>query len=116
MDLTTSRFLLWCSRQQFFRLVCYGVRDLSAFALFQRDRITNIEQRSPTDWYIAVIFYGVSAAGALFVRIPHRSLSVADPSGILWEVSDITGAYAIVSIFVTGAFALIAAARVAKEQ
>ncbi len=62
-----------------------------------------------------MVFYGISAAGNLLV-IPAAGASVvADPAGVPWKVSSIVGASALVSIFVMGAFTLLAWVRV-KDQ
>jgi hypothetical protein len=42
--------------------------------------------------------------------------TVSDPTGKQWRVADITGASALVSIFVMGAFAAIAWVRLAEQQ
>ena len=59
-------------------------------------------------WQLAVIFYAASAAGNLFVLAPPGLPAVTDASGATWKVGDILGASALVSIFVMGAFALLA--------
>jgi len=68
-------------------------------------------------WQMAVVFYGVSAAGNLLLLMPRSGmLMVTDPSGVVWRVSDITGACALVSLFTMGAFAVIAWARLSDSK
>jgi putative membrane protein len=62
----------------------------------------------PGYWHTAVLFYGVSALGNLFVIAPPQLKEVADPTGTHWEVRSILGASALVSLFVMGAFTLLA--------
>lgn len=66
-------------------------------------------------WKLAVVFYAVSAAGNLLVIPRVGPPVVSDPSGAQWKVSDIVGASAVVSIFVMGAFAVLAWVRLAEE-
>lgn len=60
-------------------------------------------------WTLAVVFYAACAAGNVLQSIsaPHPAV-VSDPTGRQWHVADITGASALVSIFVMGAFAVFA--------
>jgi putative membrane protein len=84
------------------------------FAFYLRHRSTVIRSLPSTHWYPAVVFYAASGAGNLLLLIPRSGPSVvADPTGALWRVSDITRACALVSIFVMGTLALFAWARVA---
>jgi putative membrane protein len=86
-----------------------------SFALYLRGR-TNSDSMPAGYWHQAVLFYGFSAAGNLLLLIPKAGPSVvSDPAGALWKVSDITSVSALVSIFVMGAFALIAWVRL-KDQ
>jgi hypothetical protein len=65
---------------------------------------------------MAILFYGVSAAGNLAL-IPRAGLSfVSDPAGALWRVGSIVAASALVSIFVMGAFALFAWKRLGVQE
>ncbi len=60
-------------------------------------------------WSLAVLFYAVCAAGNVAQHIPAPDPAIAaDPAGKLWRVADITGASALVSLFVMGAFAVFA--------
>jgi uncharacterized membrane protein len=68
-------------------------------------------------WLAAVLFYAVCAAGNVLQRIPTPNPAVVlDPTGKQWRVSDITGASALVSIFVMGAFAVLGWLRPAEVQ
>jgi uncharacterized membrane protein len=79
-----------------------------------RGPIRNICAQSKS-WMIAVVFYAVCAAGNVLQYIPTPNPAVvADPTGKLWRVADITGASALVSIFVMGAFATIAWVRLVE--
>ena len=59
-------------------------------------------------WHMAVLFYGVSALGNLFVIAPPGLKEVADAAGTHWKVSGILGASTLVSFFVMGAFTVLA--------
>ena len=59
-------------------------------------------------WRVAVLFYGVCAAGNLFVIGPPGVSVIMDAGGVAWRVSSVLNASAIVSIFVMGAFTLLA--------
>ena len=66
---------------------------------------------------MAVLFYVLSTANNILLAIPRTGPSViSDPSGAQWKVSDITGACALVSIFVMGAFALMAWIRLRDQE
>jgi putative membrane protein len=78
-----------------------------SFALYLRRRPGAASPLPPECWRMAVVFYGVSAGGNLFVA-PPRPPVVTDAAGTVWTVSGILGGSALVSIFVMGAFALIA--------
>jgi uncharacterized membrane protein len=94
-----SNFLGWC-------LTVYVFYQL--FALYLRGRATNPHSLPSGYWRVAVIFYGISAAGNLLM-IPAVGLSaVSDPTGEQWSAGSIIGACALVSIFVMGAFAVLA--------
>ncbi len=87
------------------------------FALYLRGRSTNPGPLPSSYWHLAVLFYGVSAAGNILLAIPPAGLSVvSDPTGAQWKVSDITGACALTSIFIMGAFALLAWVRLADQK
>ena len=79
------------------------------FALYLRCRPTNRSPLPSGYWRLAVLFYGVSAAGNLLLVIPRPGFSlVTEPTGKEWQVSSITAACALASIFTMGAFALLA--------
>jgi len=78
-----------------------------SFALYLRRRPGAALPLPRWCWQVAVIFYGVAAAGNLFVARPRQPV-VTDAAGTVWTVAGILGASALVSIFVMGAFALIA--------
>ena len=91
-------------------LTIYVIYQL--FALYMRDRATISDRLSPSFWRMAVLFYGVSAAGNILLIIPVGGPSlVADAAGAQWKVSDITAVCALVSIFTMGAFTVMAWAR-----
>ena len=96
-------------------LAAYVIFQL--FALYLRGRSPNWGARSRGYWYQAVIFYAVFAAGNLLELIPRAGLSVvSDATGRQWQVSDITGSCAMVTVFTMGAFALIAWVRVMDQK
>lgn len=66
---------------------------------------------------MAIVFYAVCAAANVTQAIPSPNPAVvADPTGRLWRVTDITGASSLVSIFVMGAFSAIACATTLTRQ
>ena len=82
------------------------------FALYLRGRPGSVRPLPAGYWHLAVIFYGVSAAGNLLLFIPRPGPSlVTDPAGKQWQVSSITAACALATIFTMGSFALLAWAR-----
>jgi putative membrane protein len=98
-----SNFLGWY-------LTVYVIYQL--FALYLRRRAIHGYSKGhslPSGyWRMAVLFYGISAAGNLAL-IPRAGISpVSDPTGAQWRVTSIVGASALVSIFVMGAFTLLA--------
>lgn len=79
------------------------------FALYLRGHAPQIDKLPRGYWRMAVIFYGVSAAGNLLLLIPRSGLSqVTDATGKVWQVSSITTACALATIFTMGAFTLLA--------
>ena len=75
------------------------------FAFFLRRRGTSGLKGSP----YAVLFYAVCALGNVLQTLALGSSGlVADPTGRLWRVADITRASAFVSIFVMGSFVVLA--------
>jgi uncharacterized membrane protein len=91
-----------------------------AFALHVRGRtntrVNAARSMSGSYWRLAVLFYGVSAAGNLLLVIPRPNpVVVADPAGTLWRVGDITATCALVTVFTMGAFAVFAWARLSER-
>ena len=85
------------------------------FALYLRNRPANSNLLPTSYWRLAVLFYGISAAGNILLVIPRTGLTVvSDPAGARWNVSDIVGACTLVSIFIMGAFAAVAWVKVAN--
>ena len=85
------------------------------FALYLRRRV--VLPLPPEHWRLAVLFYGVSAAGNLLIAAePAMPAVVTDPSGRPWMASHIIAACALVSIFVMGAFALTAWVRLSVSS
>jgi putative membrane protein len=68
-------------------------------------------------WGAAIVFYAVCAGGNVLQRLPTPNPAVvADPTGTLWRIADITGASALVSIFGMGAFVTIACVRLIDSR
>ncbi|HXM68371.1 MAG TPA: carotenoid biosynthesis protein [Candidatus Acidoferrum sp.] len=88
-------------------LTVYVIFQLFSFYLLRRSAAVN---RLPARyWRMAVIFYGVSAAGNILIAIPQdRVATVYDATGVQWKVSDITLACALVSVLIMGTFAVVA--------
>jgi len=83
-----------------------------SFKLFLSRRPARHIRAENASWTLAVLFYAVCAAGNVLQCVPTPNPAiVADPTGKLWRVTDITGASALISIFVMGAFAVFAWAR-----
>ena len=62
----------------------------------------------PAFWRMAVLMYGVSAAGNLFVMAPPGPAVITDAAGTQWRVEDIFRASMLVSLCVMGGFAAVA--------
>ena len=78
-----------------------------AFALYLRGR--TVAPLSPQHWRLAILFYGASAAGNILLAVPSATpVAITDASGRQWMTTDIIHACVLVSIFVMGAFTLIA--------
>lgn len=75
------------------------------FALYLRRRVASEFKGTPN----AVLFYAVCAMGNVLQMLSrdNREL-VADPTGKLWRVAEITRASALVSILVMGSFVALA--------
>ena len=68
-------------------------------------------------WRPAILFYALCAAGNVLQVIPQAAPAVVqDATGNAWRAADITGASALVSIFVMGAFAVLAWVRLAELE
>jgi putative membrane protein len=66
---------------------------------------------------LAILFYVLCASGnVLQMFFKADPAVVQDPTGHAWRVADITGASALVSIFVMGAFAVLAWVRLDGNQ
>jgi uncharacterized membrane protein len=98
-----SNFLGWY-------LTVYLIFQL--FALYMRGRATNVDRLPSNYWQLAVLVYGIAAAGNLLLLIPHAGPAVVlDATGVQWRVSEIVGASALVSMFLMGGFVLLALLR-----
>jgi putative membrane protein len=65
----------------------------------------------------AVLFYAVCAIGNILQTIPRAVPAIVeDPTGKVWRVADITRASALVSLFVMGAFVVLATVRAPKHS
>ncbi len=96
-------------------LTVYVIYQL--FALYVRSHPTEPNRLPSRFWVLAVVFYGVSAAGNVLLATASGGLSlVFDPTGAQWKVSDITGACALVSVFTMGTFALLAWVRLTDQK
>jgi hypothetical protein len=85
------------------------------FALYSRGREAG-QRPARVYWRLPVVFYAASAAGNLLLAIPRPGPPVvSDPAGVVWRVSDITSACVLVSVFVMGAFAMMAWVRLAER-
>jgi len=94
-----SNFLGWY-------LTVYLIYQLFAFYLTRR--ATGCDSLPLSHWRMAILFYGVSAAGNLVIVPRAAGALVSDPTGAQWRVSGIVAASALTSIFVMGAFTLLA--------
>jgi len=87
------------------------------WALYLRGRSVTRNRLAPGYWKLAVLFYAAVAAGNVLQILPRFGPSVvSDPTGVQWRVSDITGTCALVSIFVMGAFAVLAWVRLMIQK
>ena len=91
---------------------------LTVYLIYQSFSLYLSRQPAPPArdyWQLPVVFYGISAAGNLLVTAPPAQV-VVDANGTVWSVSGILTASALVSIFVMGAFTLLAWIRASLEQ
>jgi len=87
------------------------------FAIYLRRGPATPARMPQAYWQLALVFYAICAAGNLLLAIPNGGpLMVADATGALWRVRDIVGVSALVSIFVMGAFVVVAWVRLADLQ
>lgn len=102
-----SNFLGW----YFTNYVCYQV-----FAVYAWRRSLQSNPQPLGYWGMAVLFYAFCALGnvLLYVATTQDSL-VTDPTGAQWSVRGITGASALVSIFVMGGFVTVALVRLVTD-
>jgi uncharacterized membrane protein len=88
------------------------------FTLYLRRRSPVLNPLPTLCWRLPILFYALCAAGNLLLLLGPPAGGVAvvsDPAGVRWNVRDILGASALVSIFTMGAFAVIAWARLAEQ-
>lgn len=87
------------------------------FALYLRRWAVSVRQLPSGYWHLAIVFYAISAAGNLILAIPHNVPTiVSDAAGVQWKVTQVVGACVVVSVFVMGAFALLAWTRLAGTR
>jgi putative membrane protein len=86
------------------------------FALYLQRSESSTQPVSRSAWTAPLLFYALCAAGnvAQFFARP-ASATVQDATGKLWSTAHILAASALVSIFVMGAFAVLAAVRLARD-
>jgi putative membrane protein len=87
------------------------------FAVYLRRGQNHLVGAKPIQGKAAVFFYALCAAGNV-CQVFGRPIAavVQDPTGHSWRVSDITAASALVSIFVMGAFAVLAWLRLQPQR
>ncbi|MDR3774598.1 MAG: carotenoid biosynthesis protein [Terracidiphilus sp.] len=84
------------------------------FALYLRRRPA---QANANHGRAAILFYALCALGNVAQAFGHPSPAVVqDPTGHAWRVADITAASALVSIFLMGAFAVLAWIRLDQHR
>jgi putative membrane protein len=87
------------------------------FAFFLRGRAAAPMAKPGSSLRPALLFYLLCAAGNVLQVLSRVSPAwVQDPTGRAWRFSEIAGASALVSIFVMGAFAAIAWARISGQE
>ena len=96
-------------------LVIYAIYQL--FAIYLRGRVLSNDPLPPSYWLWAIVFYAVSAAGNVIIVLPKTNpIAVFDATGEVWSVKLITATCALVSIFVMGAFVVIAWMRLVDKS
>lgn len=79
------------------------------FSLYLRHRQAETGSANVQNGRAAILFYSLCAAGNVCQVLGRADPAfVQDATGHVWRVADITGASALVSIFVMGAFAALA--------
>jgi uncharacterized membrane protein len=101
-----SSFLGWY-------LTVYLIYQL--FALYLRGRPANGPPPAAF-WRLAVLMYGICAAGNLLVISPPGLSVITDAAGVQWRVKDILAVCKLFSIFGMGAFVLISWVRITDDQ
>lgn len=87
-----------------------------SFALYCRAKPVPPPPSSRNYWRIAILFYGICAAGnLLIVRLPMAPPVVTDASGKQWVTMSILRTCILISVFVMGPIALLAWLRL-KER
>ena len=87
------------------------------FALYLRRRPAQALPASRGRWHPALLFYTLCAAGNVLQTVPKAVPAIVlDSTGKPWRVADITGASALVSIFVMGAFSVLAWTRLVEQE
>jgi uncharacterized membrane protein len=102
-----SNFLGWY-------LTIYVIYQL--FALYLLKYPTCRNSLPSNYWRMAILFYGISAAGNLVIVSQADASLVSDPTGAQWKVSSIVSTSALISVFVMGAFALFAWVRTGDQM
>jgi len=96
-------------------LTVYVIYQL--FAIYIRQRETGLAPLPLVFWHLAVILYGLSAAGNLLLAIPQKGPPVvSDAMGVRWQLSHIVYASIVVSVLAMGTCALLAWARLANPR
>ncbi len=87
-----------------------------AFSIYLHRRpIAALHAETVSQWP-PLLFYALCIIGNVLQICAHpAAATVQDPAGRTWQVAGITAASALVSIFVMGAFALVAAIRILEE-
>jgi putative membrane protein len=88
-----------------------------AFAMYLRRWPPSSPEVHRSTWWPPVIFYALCASGNVLQMFARSAPEVVqDSTGRLWRSGDIMAASALVSVFVMGAFAVIAAVRLIEGR
>jgi putative membrane protein len=88
-----------------------------AFAMYLRRWPPSSPEVRRSTWWPPVIFYALCASGNVLQMFARSAPEVVqDSTGRLWRSADIMAASALVSVFVMGAFAVIAAVRLIEGR